>query len=526
MTGQVARFNPPPGWPPPPAGWVPLEGWRPDPSWPPAPAGWNFWVFEEAPSQDPAPAGPAQPPVETPATEVARHDADGDTSPAETPTQDPPKDPSLAAATRNAAGSDTQGAEAVRADLEAARTELAHVREEVAQESARLAELRTRAEILALAESPAGSQTPHNEASALSVEIAAARQELVELNDALLLQQVGIYEYHHPLENADAYRDRLRDLKEQIKDSVRSKEAILAADRFAYNNSLAQGRKMTSDFSKLMLRAYNAEADNCVRSLRAGSIQAAIKRLNASVESIARLGSMMQMRVSADYHALRIAELKLTSDYLFKVQEEREEAREKRERLREERRAEAELAAERERLDRERAHYANALAAMSAQGEDVADLKAQLVRLDEAIAANDFRAANIRAGYVYVISNIGTFGPNVVKIGMTRRLEPMDRVRELGDASVPFPFDVHAIYFSDDAVTLENELHKEFGERRMNRVNPRREFFFATPAQVREVLKTKVGNLLEFTEAPEATQYFQSNAQWPVFDSDAGDDTI
>jgi Meiotically up-regulated gene 113 len=117
---------------------------------------------------------------------------------------------------------------------------------------------------------------------------------------------------------------------------------------------------------------------------------------------------------------------------------------------------------------------------------------------------------------VYVISNIGTFGAGVVKIGLTRRLEPMDRIRELGDASVPFPFDVHAIYFSDDAVTLESELHAAFSERRLNHVNLRREFFFANPQQVRKVLADKVGNLLEFTEDPEATQYFQSQSYWPA----------
>ena len=98
----------------------------------------------------------------------------------------------------------------------------------------------------------------------------------------------------------------------------------------------------------------------------------------------------------------------------------------------------------------------------------------------------------------------------MVKIGLTRRLEPMDRVRELGDASVPFPFDVHALFFSDDAVTVEADLHRAFAERRVNRVNERREFFFATPAEVRQSSLEQVGNLLEFTEEPEATQYFQS----------------
>jgi hypothetical protein len=92
----------------------------------------------------------------------------------------------------------------------------------------------------------------------------------------------------------------------------------------------------------------------------------------------------------------------------------------------------------------------------------------------------------------------------------------MDRIRELGDASVPFPFDVHALYFSDDAVTLENELHKAFAARRLNRVNERREFFFATPEEVRDVLAQKVGNLLEYAAKPEADQYYQSLSSWPA----------
>lgn len=343
--------------------------------------------------------------------------------------------------------------------------------------------------------------------------------DVVDLNDERVLQEVGIYRYHHPLESSVEYRSALGQLNEQIKELVLSGAAVLASDMFTFNNSLAKGRKMTADLSKLMLRAYNAEADTCVRSLRAGNVVTAKKRLEASVTAIARLGSMMEMRVSPGYHELRNQELELTADYLMKVQQEKEDAREERDRLREERKAEQELAAERERLDKERAHYANAIEALLGSAEenddDLVELREKLASLDEAVALNDYRVANIRAGYVYVISNPGSFGPGVVKIGMTRRLEPMDRVRELGDASVPFPFDVHALYFSADAVTLETELHQTFGERRLNRVNERREFFFATPAEVRKALQEKAGSLLEFTDLPEATQYLQSRKYWP-----------
>jgi hypothetical protein len=348
-------------------------------------------------------------------------------------------------------------------------------------------------------------------------QITQAKRELVELDDALLLQQVGIFEYHHPLENADQYKNELTAIRQDVKDFVKNGTAILASDKFAYNNSLAQGRKMTSDFSKLMLRAYNAEADNCVRSVRAGTVASAKHRLDRSVDSIAKLGKMMEMRVSPEYHLLRLREIELTGDHLFKLQEEREAARAERERLREEKRAEAELQTERDRLEKERDHYTNALAKLTEQGkqEQADELRARLSAIDSAITQNDYRIANIRAGYVYVISNIGAFGENVVKIGMTRRLEPRDRILELGDASVPFPFDTHLLHFSEDAVTLENELHKVFADRRLNHMNLRREFFFATPLEIRSALVEKLGNILEFNEAPEATQYFQSRSTWP-----------
>ena len=190
----------------------------------------------------------------------------------------------------------------------------------------------------------------------------------------------------------------------------------------------------------------------------------------------------------------------------MKKEEEREAARAERERLREERKV--------EHGTRCRARTAGEGASPSRDGDregagewlDRPGLERKVADVDSAIAQNDYRAANIRAGYVYVISNRGAFGDHVVKIGLTRRLEPLDRINELGDASVPFRFDVHAIYFSEDAVKLENELHEHFSARRVNWANDRKEFFFASPADVRRCFE-KVGNLLEFVEHCESTEY-------------------
>ena len=343
----------------------------------------------------------------------------------------------------------------------------------------------------------------------------ASTDDFVVLDDEQILQDVGIYRYHHPLETAVAYKDRLGELGSCIADLVKAKGAIVMSNTFTFDNSLAKGRKMSNDLGKLMLRAYNAEVDNSLRSLRAGNVLTAKKRVESARAAIAKLGQMMEIHISDAFHHLRLQEIELTADHLMKKQEEKETIREERVRLREEKKVEAELAAERKRLDKERSHLVNALEALKNRDESDLDLEKRLSALDEAIRQNDYRTANIRAGYVYVISNRGAFGTNVVKIGLTRRLEPMDRVNELGDASVPFRFDVHSLFFSEDAVSLESELHRHFEDRRVNHVNARREFFFANPAEVREALASKIGSLLEFTEQAEATEYLQSLHYWP-----------
>jgi uncharacterized small protein (DUF1192 family) len=355
------------------------------------------------------------------------------------------------------------------------------------------------------------------EIAALKAQLQAVQsaEDIAVFNDEWVLQEAGIYRYHHPLENAATYQVRLGDLGARIADMVKSGRAIEQSETFTFDNSLAKGRKMAGDLAKLMLRAYNAEADNSIRALRAGNAQAAKKRLERSREAIARYGGLMQMHISDAYHSLRLEEVELTADYLVKKQEEREAAREETARLREERRVAQELAAERERLDKERAHILNAIEALRGIGSQNPELERKLVEIDEAIAQNDFRSANIRAGYIYVISNRGAFGDGVVKIGLTRRLQPMERVTELGGASVPFRFDTHALFFSEDAVSLEADLHAHFVDRRVNMVNERKEFFFATAAEVREVLLSKLGDLLEFSEKAEATEFLQSRRYWP-----------
>ncbi|MEX2439727.1 MAG: DUF4041 domain-containing protein [Actinomycetota bacterium] len=341
------------------------------------------------------------------------------------------------------------------------------------------------------------------------------QSEIVETREQAILQEVGVYSYRHPLEDAEAYKSRLADLRANIKQMAKvGGGAVMATTSWTVNNSKTQGTRMIKDFSKLMLRAYNAEADNCVRTLKPYSLDAAIKRLAKAGETIAKLGKTMDIRISPQYHHLRVYELELTADYLAKVAEQKEHERAERERLREEQTAQREYERQQAKLEKERAHYEAARQAMASQGNETgaADAQAKLGEIQDAIEGVRERAANTRAGYVYVISNIGSLGPDIVKIGMTRRLEPRDRIRELGDASVPFRYDTHALIFSEDAVGLENALHKEFADGRLNLVNFQREFFRVKPSEVKDALAKFAGELLHFVDEPEAVEWHQSEA--------------
>ncbi|GIG71224.1 hypothetical protein Pen01_75190 [Phytomonospora endophytica] len=364
---------------------------------------------------------------------------------------------------------------------------------------------------------PTALQVEHlrREVTALTARLTELRRTVAETTDVAMLQEIGIYEYSHPLESAAAYQARLATLKERYRAMARDGRAVGHATSWHVNNSAAEGKRMLNDFSKLMLRAYNSEADNLVRSMKPFKLAASSDRLNKTAETIAKLGKSMQIYITTAYHRARLEELSLTADYLSRKAAEREAEREARARQREEEKAKREFEREKERLRKQRDHNLAAMAKLEAKGdvEGVAALAATLDRINADIHSVETREANIRTGYVYVISNIGAFGERMVKVGMTRRLDPMDRVRELGDASVPFRFDVHALIFSADAVSLESKLHKELDDRRVNRVNLRREFFHATPAEVREVLEKLDGeHLLEYQEIPEAEEWRASRS--------------
>lgn len=358
-------------------------------------------------------------------------------------------------------------------------------------------------------------QEIHNQLYAARLELEQARQHFIEVNAAVELQNVGFFEFEHPAQTSADLATELEAVRYAIKQTIQSKRAVSTASGFTFNNSQTQGKKFMGDMAKVLLRAYNAEAENAIKATRAGNLAVAQTRLTKAAEQIAKSGTMIDLHIEPEFHQLRLREIALANQHLQVLAREKEMERDRRAELREQAKAAAELEREKERLNKEQAHYVATMAALQANGdlEGAARMQAKIDDVERAIADVDYRAANARAGYVYVISNVGAFGERMVKIGMTRRLEPMDRVNELGDASVPFRFDVHALFFADDAVAIESMLHRTFAPQRVNKVNLRREFFYTTPDKVLQVLKSHAVEIVEYTVAPAAVEFRASTPE-------------
>ncbi|MEJ8789164.1 DUF4041 domain-containing protein [Dorea sp. ICN-14282] len=351
----------------------------------------------------------------------------------------------------------------------------------------------------------------------LDTEIMNRKKQIIDLDDEILVQEFGLYRPHYSFANALGYKDELSLIRSKQKVLIKKQDAVSGNTSWQVNGSASKGQKLVRDTQKLLLRAFNTECDELISKVKYTNYEASLNRIYKSASAISKLGTIMDISIKPAYLNLKIEELQLAFEYQLKKQEEKEAQKAARAELREAARLQKEIEAQRKKIEKEHTHYQTAyehlLKQLEQAPDDTAllakkiDLENQLSDIDKAIKDIDYREANQRAGYVYVISNIGAFGPDVYKIGMTRRLDPQDRVDELGDASVPFNFDVHAMIFSDDAPALETALHKAFEDRKLNMVNTRREFFRVTLDEIKEVVKKNFDKTVEFIDVPDAEQY-------------------
>ncbi len=353
----------------------------------------------------------------------------------------------------------------------------------------------------------------------LDNEIADRKKLIISFNDDISVQDFALYQPRYSFANSTQYKDRLAQIRDKQKDMIRANAAATGDFTLLFNNSKAQGTKVVKDMQKLLIRAFNSECDEVINNVKYNNYDMSFRKITNSANQIAKLGQMLKICITTDYYNLKIEELQLALEFQIKKQEEKEEQRQLRAEERERVRLERELEEQRKKIEKEQSHYQKALLSVLKQLEEPdksndadllakrAELENQLGVIDANLQELDYREANQKAGYVYIISNIGSFGKDVYKIGMTRRLEPMERVYELGDASVPFNFDVHAMIFTDDAPKLEAALHRAFEDRKLNMVNTRREFFNVTLDEIKEVIMNNYDKTVEFVDVPDASQY-------------------
>ena len=345
------------------------------------------------------------------------------------------------------------------------------------------------------------------------------KEEIIVFDDEILYQEFGFYSPKYNFENSQVYKAQLDQIRARQKQLAKEKRATVHFDGWELNGSKAEGRKMNNDNIKMTLYSFNTDCDNAISKAKFNNIESIEKRIRNSFAKLNKMNAKNRIEITGEYLDLKLTELYLAYEYEQMKEEEREEQRRIKEEMREEQKALKEIEALKKKIEKEEKHFMQEINSLKLRLDSTSDdekaaiqhkileleAKLALVEKDKEDVLN--REQNTRAGYVYIISNIGSFGEDVYKIGMTRRLEPMDRVKELGDASVPFTFDVHAMIFSEDAPTLENALHKAFHQRRLNKVNERKEFFRVTLDEIADVVTNNHNKVVEFTKLAEAEHY-------------------
>jgi len=343
-------------------------------------------------------------------------------------------------------------------------------------------------------------------------------KEISILEEDLDFISYGVYKPHFDFDTSEKYKEKITEIRQQQKALIKNKTAAMCPVNWEVSGSKREGRKMTNRNIKLMLRAFNNECDAATLKVKWNNAEKMEQRIIKAFEAINKMGEPNRIDITRDYLNLKLKELFLAHEYEEKRYEEKEEQRRIRKQIREEEKVQKEIEKAQKEAEDEEARSQKALEKARKEieeatgeklyklGEQIALLEQQLKEAQEKKERAISRAQLTKSGHVYVISNIGSFGEDVYKIGLTRRLEPLDRVRELGDASVPFRFDVHAMIFSENAPELENKLHQIFDANRLNLVNKRKEFYHATLEEIEKVVKENHGEI-EFTKIAEAREY-------------------
>ena len=349
------------------------------------------------------------------------------------------------------------------------------------------------------------------------------RKEVSLYESKLDLIEFGVYDPIYDFEKSEDYRTEQKRIIGLQKEMIIDETAATCSTNWTVDGSEAKGKASTKRNIKLVLRAFNGESNSLIAKVKWNNVNQMKERIKKSFEAINKLGKSSTISISNNYLKLKVKELTLEHEFQLKKQNEREELRAVKEEIREEERAKREFEKVQRDAEKDEKNYQTALEKARKEiekltGEKQGKLQEKIEKLELELKEAQERkeraismAQQTKRGHVYIISNIGSFGENIYKIGMTRRLEPNDRVKELGDASVPFKFDIHAMIYSEEAPTLEKELHRKFEEKKVNMLNYRKEFFNVTLDEIEEKI-SETGIKAEFKKFPEAIEYRETLA--------------
>ena len=349
------------------------------------------------------------------------------------------------------------------------------------------------------------------EVERLDKEKADLQQELLILNQDVLCAMVSVDDYANL--KSDEIKNKLTLLKSQEDELIKSEKALEVTN----TSSL---KRVVDSQKKQILRCFNAEVTSVIGTITANNIDSVRTKLQRTFDALNKIFAVDGVQISQEYFAMKLEEMSLVYAYMLKVEEEKEQKKAIREQMLEEEKVRREIEREKQKIEKEESQFSNEVKKLMGYMQKAKDDVEKQLYIDKiqeleeklkALAADKEnvleREQNTRAGFVYIISNIGSFGESVYKIGMTRRLEPMDRINELSSASVPFPFDVHALIFSEDAPSLETLLHHHFQDQQVNKVNPRKEFFRVDLESIKQLIIENHNSTVQFVDIPDATEY-------------------
>lgn len=369
-----------------------------------------------------------------------------------------------------------------------------------------------------------------SEEEQLNTKVRNLQQKLSEFQELESVLSFGFYKSKFNFGSSEEYKKRLEKIRDDQIQMLKNKTAAICHLPYDIHGSKQKGKKLSDDFLTLILRAFNGECDAAMLQVKYNNVNKLETRINQAFKTLNKLSKTNQCQIMPSYRDIKLEELYLTHEFQEKKQEEAEEQRRIKEQMREENKARREIEKARKEDEKEVKRWEQALEQARLEMEKAVgkereqqEIKFKQLegKLEEARAnqkTNIYREQMTKSGHIYIISNIGSFGENIYKIGMTRRT-PEERVRELSAASVPFPFDIHAKIHCENVPEIETLLHKHFRDRSVNKVNVGKEFFRVTleeivsavekiAAETQLVDKSKI----QFTKIAGAEQYHKTLA--------------